>query len=256
MKLTPLPAFTDNYIWLLETSQGQAWVVDPGEAGPVLEALRLRHLELAGLLITHHHPDHTGGIHELTRTRSVPVYGPAEGISGLTQLVAGGETLDLPVIGKVQIIAVPGHTSGHIAYYVEQHGILFCGDTLFSSGCGRLFEGTAEQMYRSLEALNKLPANTLVCCAHEYTLSNLRFALAVEPENAAIMARVENVMRLRERQQPSVPSLLGEERTWNPFLRCTNQRVVEAASEQEGRELSPGAATFAVLRSWKDNFRG
>lgn len=256
MPLHTLPAFNDNYIWLLETDQKQAWVVDPGDPTVVEHALEAQGLTLAGLFITHHHADHTGGIASLCQGRNIPVYGPRENIAGITHWLDGGEVLELLPIGKIQVLPVPGHTARHIAYYVESEGLLFCGDTLFSSGCGRLFEGTAREMYHSLETLKALPPETRVCCAHEYTLSNLRFALTVEPENAAIRSRMETVTRLRETRQASVPSLLGDERKWNPFLRCDEPSVIQAASLHSGHPQGSGEDTFAVLRSWKDSFRG
>jgi hydroxyacylglutathione hydrolase len=250
-----IPAFTDNYLWLLATPAG-AWAVDPGDAAPVQAVLDRHGLQLAGILITHHHPDHVGGLARLVGNTKIPVYGPAENIAGITTIAGGGEKLDLPGIGTAQVIATPGHTRGHIAWHLPAQDLLFCGDTLFSSGCGRLFEGTPEQMHASLSRLSALPDATRVCCAHEYTQANLRFALAVEPGNTAITERIREVGRLRESGQPSVPSLLANERRWNPFLRCDEPVVIAAAAAHAGRPLAAGAATFAVLRAWKDSFRG
>jgi len=255
MKLHILPAFHDNYLWLLEDGLGSAWAVDPGDPAVIEATLASCGLSLAGLLITHHHPDHTGGIAALTAGTPLPVYGPAERIAGITQVVQGGERLSLPGLGEVQVIAVPGHTLGHVAYYLPAQSLLFCGDTLFSSGCGRLFEGTPEQMHASLQTISALPDATLVCCAHEYTLANLRFALAVEPANADIRQRFEAVTALRGEARASVPTRLEDERRWNPFLRCNEPAVVAAASAFAGAELSAGNNTFAAIRRWKDGFR-
>lgn len=255
MKLHTLPAFNDNYLWLLEDGLGGAWAVDPGDPEVIRAALAANGLTLAGLLITHHHDDHIGGIAALTAGTSLPVYGPDERIAGITRIVSGGERLELPGLGTAEIIAVPGHTLGHLAYYLPQPGLLFCGDTLFSSGCGRVFEGTLEQMHQSLQALAALPDATLVCCAHEYTLANLRFALAVEPDNADIQARLEAVTRLRAEGKASVPTRLGDERRWNPFLRAGEPAVVSAASVFAGKSIAAGSATFGAIRRWKDGFR-
>lgn len=255
MKLHILPAFNDNYLWLLEDGQGGAWAVDPGDPAVITAALAAHHLRLAGLLITHHHGDHIGGIAALTADHTVPVYGPAEDIAGLTHIVKGGDVVELPGLGAARVIAVPGHTLGHIAWYLPAQRLLFCGDTLFSSGCGRVFEGTMAQMHASLQTLAALPDDTLVCCAHEYTGANLRFAETVEPGNADIRHRRDAVTALRAAGQPSVPSRLGDERRWNPFLRCDEPAVTARATTFAGEAVAAGAATFAVLRHWKDGFR-
>lgn len=257
LQVLPLAALTDNYIWVLQC-HGQAVVVDPGEAAPVLAHLAEHRLELAGILITHHHGDHQGGVAELQKAlagRSLPVFGPAnESITGLSTALQGGETLMLPGIAQsCTVLATPGHTLGHLAFLVDD--CLFCGDTLFAAGCGRLFEGSPAQMAASLARLAALPADTRVCCAHEYTAANLRFAAAVEPENAAIVARMTEVARLRAAGLPSLPSRLAEELATNPFLRCNVPAVAARAAQREA-SLDPHdpVAVFAAVRRWKDRF--
>jgi len=252
-----VPAFEDNYIWLIRGhSADQTAVVDPGDAAPVLAALERLNLTPAAILCTHHHGDHTGGIEELTQQfRGLPVYGPGdENIAGITHVLRGGDRLDLPALGlQFEILAVPGHTRGHIAYY--GHGWLFCGDTLFSAGCGRLFEGTPQQMQASLSRLAALPPETQVYCTHEYTLANLAFAQAVEPANADIAAHMAQVHELRAQNAPSLPTTLAIERRINPFLRAGEAAVRSAAAAWAGAPLEDDVATFAALRRWKDDFR-
>ena len=245
-----IPAFKDNYIWLL-VRDGRAAVVDPGDAAPVMAQLEALQLRLETILITHHHADHQGGVAELVARWHPRVFGPAEeSITGCTDPLSGGETID--VLGeRVAVLPVGGHTRGHIAYYVP--GVLFCGDTLFGAGCGRLFEGTPAQMSASLGRLAALPDDTLVYCAHEYTEANLRFALDVEPDNAALRARVERVAALRAAGRSSVPSTLGEEKATNPFLRCSEPAVVEAALAHAAVDTSQ-VAIFAAIRGWRNNF--
>ena len=257
MKISPIPAFTDNYIWQLNDGS-HAFVVDPGDAKPVIQFLEDNKLSLAGILLTHHHWDHTGGIKDLLDLwPGIPVYGPAsENIPEVTHPLKEDDTCQ--VLGETfQIIDVPGHTSGHIAYYNEQekdHDILFCGDTLFSSGCGRLFEGTAAQMYESLSKLKALPAETLVYCTHEYTTANLKFAHAVEPDNADIAARIKEVEALRAQDLPSVPSTLGLELRVNPFLRWDQPGVIASANERSETLCTEPVEVFATIRAWKDHF--
>lgn len=252
--ITAIPAFQDNYLWLLQ-ERGGAVVVDPGDAQPVLQALRSQGLDLTAILITHHHADHTGGIDELLRVYDVPVYGPrAESakIRGLTHLLDDGDRVT--VLGTdFEVLSVPGHTLGHIAYFSRD--ILLCGDTLFSAGCGRLFEGTPAQMHDSLTRLASLPGDSSVYCTHEYTLSNLAFARAVEPHNADIAAHIERVRSLRAQGLSSLPSTLALERCINPFLRCDVPAVIEAANHRAGTTLSQTGSVFAVLRKWKDEFK-
>ncbi len=245
-----IPAFKDNYIWLL-VRDGRAAVVDPGDAAPVMARLEALQLRLETILITHHHADHQGGVGELVARWQPRVFGPAEeSITGCTDHLSGGEAID--VLGeRVAVLAVGGHTRGHIAYYVP--GALFCGDTLFGAGCGRLFEGTPAQMCASLDRLAALPDDTLVYCAHEYTEANLRFAVAVEPGNAALRARVARVAALRAAGRSSVPSTLGEEKASNPFLRCNEPAVIEAALAHAAVDASP-VAVFVAIRSWRNNF--
>lgn len=234
-----------------------AVVVDPGDAAPVLAALDAQGLRLAAILVTHHHPDHVGGVDALRGRLHGPVYGPAhETIPAPFVPLEGGQALD--VLGhRFEVIDVPGHTAGHIAYAQRDAAaapLLFCGDTLFSAGCGRLFEGTPAQMAASLARLDALPADTRVCCTHEYTLSNLRFAAAVEPANGAITAHAEHCRALREQGQPTLPSTLALERQINPFLRCGVPAVV-AAARAEGAAANDAVAVFAALREWKNRFR-
>ena len=250
-------AFQDNYIWVVRgTSTRMAVLVDPGDATPVLDALPHLDLTPAAILCTHHHGDHVGGIAELLRHfPGLPIYGPAhEPIENIRHSLADGDRVDLPDLGlNFRVLEVPGHTRGHIAYY--GHGWLFCGDTLFSAGCGRLFEGTAEQMHASLARLAALPADTLVFCAHEYTLANLRFALTVEPDNAATLAYRREAEALRARNESTIPSTLARELKINPFLRSSEPDVRQAAEKYAGVALPDSVSVFAAVRRWKDNFR-
>jgi len=245
-----IPAFKDNYIWLL-VRDGRAAVVDPGDAAPVMARLEALQLRLETILITHHHADHQGGVAELVERWHPRVFGPAEeSITGCTDPLSGGETID--VLGeRVAVLAVGGHTLGHIAYYVP--GAVFCGDTLFGAGCGRLFEGTPAQMSASLGRLAALPDDTLVYCAHEYTEANLRFALAVEPDNAAVRERAERVAALRVKGLSSVPSTLREEKATNPFLRCGEPAVIAAGLAHAAVDAEK-VAIFAAIRGWRNSF--
>ncbi|QTD47400.1 hydroxyacylglutathione hydrolase [Ottowia testudinis] len=256
MDLIALPAFEDNYLWLLHDGQ-QALVVDPGDAAPVRAALERRGLRLASILVTHHHADHTGGVAELRQATGAQVFGPAlERIPEPYTPLQGGDvvrTLGL----AFRVIGVPGHTSGHIAYFASGAAggpLLFCGDTLFSGGCGRLFEGTPAQMLASLDALAALPDGTRVCCAHEYTLGNLRFACAVEPDNHALTDYLRHCQQLREAGVPTLPSSIGTERAINPFLRSREPAVIEAV-RAHAPSATGEAAVFAALRQWKNEFR-
>ncbi len=256
MNLLALPAFEDNYLWLLHDGQ-RALVVDPGDAAPVQEALERFGLQLQGILVTHHHGDHTGGVAALRQATGASVYGPAhERIPEPYQALHGGQAVS--VLGHDwQVIDVPGHTAGHIAYYtpsLDGAPLLFCGDTLFSGGCGRLFEGTPAQMLASLDALGALPPATRLCCAHEYTLSNLRFALAVEPGNAELINYARQCQQRREQGQPTLPSTIGTERAVNPFLR-SRQPAVAQAVRAHAPSANDEVAVFAALREWKNSFR-
>ncbi|MFO1328619.1 MAG: hydroxyacylglutathione hydrolase [Rubrivivax sp.] len=256
MNLVALPAFADNYIWLLHDG-AQAVVVDPGDAAPVQGALDTLRLQLRGILVTHHHPDHVGGVDALRPRLQGPVWGPArERIPAPFHALHDGDRVDALGL-PFEVIDVPGHTAGHIAY-VQCDGaaapLLFCGDTLFSGGCGRLFEGTPAQMSTSLGRLAALPDDTRVCCTHEYTLSNLRFAAAVEPGNADITAYVERCQAERDAGRPTLPSSIALERRINPFLRCAQPAVVAAARAQGAPSDDP-VAVLAALREWKNGFR-
>lgn len=256
MKIIALPAFADNYIWLLHDG-GRALVVDPGDAQPVLQALQRDGLHLAAILVTHHHPDHTGGVQALREATGAAVYGPArERIPAPFTPLKHGDIVTVLDIAW-QVIDVPGHTAGHIAYFaqdIEGAPLLFCGDTLFSGGCGRLFEGTPAQMLTSLDTLAALPGTTRVCCTHEYTLANLRFARAVEPGNQALIHYETECRALRERQMPTLPSTLSVERQINPFLR-TRERAVKQAVQDWQSTADDEIAVFAALRQWKNEFK-
>ncbi len=256
MYLIPIPAFTDNYLWLLHDGQ-KALVVDPGDAGPVRRVLEQHGLRLESILVTHHHADHTGGVNELRESTGAVVYGPAtENIPRPYSPLQGGDSITA-VGTRFEVIDVPGHTAGHIAFYtpnVNGRPLLFCGDTLFSGGCGRLFEGTPAQMLASLDRLAALPGETVVCCTHEYTLSNLRFARTVEPDNAALAAYQAHCIALREQQQPTLPTRMAQELQINPFLR-TRQTTIMAAARRFDASARNDETVFAAIRQWKNEFK-
>jgi len=253
LEIVPLPAFRDNYIWTLRSGRHAA-VVDPGESRPVLDYLAREGLALVAILATHHHPDHVGGIAELVAGSKLPVFGPkGEPIPALTHPVGQGDSAVIPEIGAAfSVLDIPGHTRAHVAYYGL--GSLFCGDTLFACGCGRVFEGTAQQMLDSLSKLAALPDATKVYCGHEYTLANIKFAQSVEPRNAALAARLQRDRKLREAGKPTLPSTLAEERATNPFLRCREPAVIESANKYLGARLSDPVRVFAAIREWKNRF--
>lgn len=252
-EIRPIPAFSDNYIWLLTTDSNACAVVDPGDHRPVLEALEREGLALEYILLTHHHADHVGGVGGLLEEHSAQVIGPADDrIGSVTRRVSDGDRVELPLLDLTfEVLEVPGHTRSHIAF--DGEGTLFSGDTLFSIGCGRLFEGTAEQMQASLDKIAALPPSTRIFCGHEYTRSNCAFALEVEPDNEALRAKAREADELRESGAPTLPSLLSVELAANPFLR-TRQESVVAAAARRVPGTAPGAATLAVIRDWKDHW--
>jgi len=257
MKLIPLPAFQDNYLWVLHDGH-RALVVDPGDAQPVLQFLQRDGLQLEAILVTHHHPDHIGGVDALRDATGAKVWGPArEQIPEPLTRLSEGDTVT--VLGLTfEVLDVPGHTAGHIAYYcpeVDGAPLLFCGDTLFSGGCGRLFEGTPAQMLSSLDKLAALPGPTRVCCTHEYTLSNLKFARAVEPGNVELIHYSQRCEELRERDLPTLPSTIEQEKRINPFLRTRLPAVAQAARGFDAATPEDDAAVFAAIRQWKNEFR-
>ena len=254
LKVEPISAFSDNYIWLLH-NDSDAFVIDPGDATPVLAALSEQNLSLAGILITHHHFDHVGGIAALTEATQCEVWGPENPqITPVTHRVKEGDALQ--ILGEtLTVIEVPGHTLDHIAYIGP--GMLFCGDTLFAGGCGRVFEGTHPMMRNSLAKLRNLDPDTKIYCAHEYTLANLTFALAAEPNNVALSDRMKHCQSLREKNIPTVPSRLADELATNPFMRWDALSVMKtlvAESKLLNAHSDPSDAVFAGLRQWKDTF--
>lgn len=253
-----IPAFDDNYIWLIHGADGRhVAIVDPGDARPVISTLEDQQLTPVAILITHHHWDHIGGIDRLLARYSIPVYGPArETIPHLTYPLGARDSVDIPALGaRFRVLDVPGHTAGHIAYYTDNPGgnpLLFCGDTLFAGGCGRLFEGTREQMQHSLSQIRALPDNAEVYCAHEYTEANLTFARIAEPDNADLRQRQEEVRQRRALHRPTVPSSLGIEKRTNPFLRYDEPGIIRAAEGFAGSKLNTPAEVFGTVRHWKD----
>lgn len=257
LTLHALRAFEDNYIWTLAAADGSALVVDPGDAAPVLAAAA-QGLRPVAMLLTHHHADHTGGVAELRRHWPVHCYAPVDARiadADVDTRVSEGDRIRIDLLGlEFDVMFVPGHTRSHIAFHGG--GRLFCGDTLFSLGCGRMFEGTPAQMLASLDRLAALPDTTQLHCGHEYTLSNARFALEIEPGNAALLRRHAEAIASRQRGEPTLPASIGNERAANPFLRTSEAQVIAAATRRLGRAPRDRVETFAVLRDWKDGFRG
>lgn len=254
LTLYPIPTLKDNYVWtVINPSNRCALVVDPGEARPVIHYLNQYKLALHGVLITHHHWDHTNGVSELIQHYPAPVFASVRcNIPNLTHRLAEHQTVDLDFFPSFQVIDIPGHTLDHVAYYAP--GILFCGDTLFSAGCGRAFEGTAEQLYSSLQKIAALPDNTRLYCAHEYTLNNLRFSQRVDPDNLAVNQHIQTVIALRKNGEPTLPSLLKLEKDINPFLRCHVPSVIHHVEQHVERSLPTPVDVFRELRQWKDIF--
>lgn len=254
MQIIPIPALKDNYIWLCTNeSEKTAWAVDPGEATPVISQLQRNDLTLAGILITHHHADHTAGIPELMQyAGTIPVFGSYNSLNPfISQRLIPQDTIDC--VGYTwQVIAIPGHTLDHIAYY--GNGSLFCGDTLFSAGCGRVFEGTPAMLYDSLQTLAGLPDKTAIYCGHEYTVANLRFAQHVEPDNHSINQQLSLANHLRTQGKCTLPSQLDREKNINPFLRCHLRSVIDAAEHYAQKKLDSPVEVLATLREWKNNF--
>ena len=254
LRAIALPAFEDNYIWLLAADDGAAVVVDPGDAAPVLRAAS-EGLRPAAILLTHHHADHAGGAAELVERFRIPCHGPVdERIPAVDRPAVDGDRVGVPALGvELQVLEIPGHTRTHIAFHGDGH--LFCGDTLFSLGCGRLFEGTPAQMLASLDRLAALPADTAVYCGHEYTEANGRFARVAEPHNAARERHLRDVAELRAQGRPSLPSTLAIERAANPFLRVDEPALRASIDGHAGRRSDSRVEAFAALRRWKDDFR-
>ncbi|MGH1485007.1 MAG: hydroxyacylglutathione hydrolase [Cellvibrionaceae bacterium] len=267
--VSPIPAYTDNYIWLIENSLGEAVVVDPGDANPVLATLSEKKLKLVAIIVTHHHWDHVDGIDDLRRFYDVPVYGPDSArIPHVTNTVSEGDTVTLFSSSsssssplqlqslQLEVLSVPGHTYDHIAYRsnIDNQPVIFCGDTLFAAGCGRLFDGTHEQFCHSLQRINQMPANTQIFCTHEYTMANLAFAAAVEPANTAIKKRTKTERTKREQGQSTLPTNLALERETNPFLRYEQPHIAQSINQYWKTESTSPEDLFTGLRRWKDNF--
>ncbi|MEC8218352.1 MAG: hydroxyacylglutathione hydrolase [Pseudomonadota bacterium] len=253
ISIKPIKALSDNYIWLVTTNEGSI-VIDPGESKQIIDLIKSNEIDLEGILITHHHYDHTNGIEEILKYKKVEVFGPNNNVNSITKRVKQNDVFNL--IGlKFEVIETPGHTLDHIAFYCCEDGksILFCGDTLFSGGCGRVFEGTYSQMYESLKKLSKLPEDTQIFCGHEYTSSNLQFACAVEPNNQFIKKYSEEIIEKTKNGVPSLPSSLKIEYMINPFIRCNEENLIDNINKKFG-EIGSESEIFSTLRKWKDDF--
>lgn len=255
IEVHPIKAFSDNYIWLIKnTASGHCLLVDPGQPEPVLQYLSTHNLTLEAILITHKHADHVGGVKQILKAHPVPVYGPHTEVKAWADHdVKQGQTLQFPLTDiSFEVLSIPGHTLGHVAFYADKR--LFCGDTLFVAGCGRVFEGTMAQMYQSLQLLTTLPEETQIYCAHEYTLSNLAFANTVDSGNQALIDFTQKAQEMREQDIPTVPSSIGLEKRINPFLRCHEPKVIQAARQRDMIIGSDPVDVFASIRRWKDEF--
>ena len=253
LSIKPIKALSDNYIWLVTTNEGSI-VIDPGESKQIIDLVKSNEIDLEGILITHHHYDHTNGIEEILKYKKVEVYGPKNNVNSITKRVKQNDVFNL--IGlKFEVIETPGHTLDHIAFYCfkDEKSILFCGDTLFSGGCGRVFEGTYSQMYESLKKLSKLPEDTQIFCGHEYTSSNLQFACAVEPNNQFIKEYNEEIIEKTKNGVPSLHSSLKIEHMINPFIRCNEENLIDNINKKFGEIISE-IEIFSTLRKWKDDF--
>ncbi len=254
----PISAFSDNYIWLLQPSADRIAsntyiAVDPGDGEPVRKFLHAQHANLSHILITHHHSDHIGGVRDLKNEFDCKVIGPRDHrIDGLDEIVTKGTRFEIEKFGEFQVIETPGHTSSHIAYMIDNK--LFCGDTLFSMGCGRIFDGSAEQLFRSLQLIATLPINTQIYCSHEYTLSNSKFAQVLEPKNRKLIAHIQKIKKLRDNNLPTIPSTIEIELNCNPFLRLHSAAIKQNTERFVGKKLKSEFETFAALRTWKDQF--
>ena len=253
IKINPIHAFKDNYIWIIHNEK-YAVIIDPGIATPVIEYIRQHHLKLIAILNTHHHHDHTGGNLELSQLFGIQIYGPKkETIPGMTDGLEEGNIVRLPELPlNLTVLDTPGHTAGHISYYGSNN--LFCGDTLFSCGCGRIFEGTAQQMYSSLKKITTLPDDTQVYCTHEYTLSNTHFATEIDPTNSLLAEYMSKVKLLRANHKPTIPTTLAIEKSINPFLRCEQSAIINAANRHAETQLPDAISVFSELRKWKDHY--